>query len=176
MSYDQVYQELREQLTDQEIAESTLIPADLTEQEKKENAEALRRMRFERLAQMTSEQKIYADLLQLRFKLEDYVNGFTFDPQRSFGYYLTEYIHIFRKTNKNFAEDINVHESRLSRMLKDKESPNIELMYRLERHSGELIPALIWWKLSSKKQEFDLVTNIELRNSENLKVKNAFSY
>jgi hypothetical protein len=49
-------------------------------------------------------------------------------------------------------------------------------MYRLDRHSGELIPALIWWKLSSKKQEFDLVTNFELRNTENLKVKNAFSY
>lgn len=36
MSYESQYREMRKTLTDQEIAESTLIPADLTEAEKKE--------------------------------------------------------------------------------------------------------------------------------------------
>jgi len=61
-------------------------------------------------------------------------------------------------------------------MLNDKEMPNVELMYRLEGHSGDLVPALLWWKLLSKKQEFDLLTNKEIRVTENLKVKNAFFY
>lgn len=176
MSYERHYQEMRKTLTDQEIAESSLIPADLTEAEKKENDEAFRKIRFERLAQMTKEQKIYADLLQLRFQLEDYLSNAVFEPEKNFAHYLSRYIHIFDTTNKHFAEDINIHVSRLSRMLNDKEMPNVELMYRLERHSGDLVPALLWWKLLSKKQEFDLLTNKEQRATENLKVKNAFSY
>ena len=176
MSYESQYREMRKTLTDQEIAESTLIPADLTEAEKKENDEALRKIRFERLAQMTSEQKIYADLLQLRFQLEDYLMDSPFEPEKNFAHYLSRYIHIFHKTSKQFAEDLGIHVSRLSRLLNGKEMPNVELMYRLESHSGELIPALLWWKLLAKKQEFDITNNKEQRKVEKGKVKNAFSY
>ncbi len=31
--------------------------------------------------------------------------------------------------------------------------PNIPLVYRLEKHSGRLIPALLWWKIFTKKME-----------------------
>ena len=176
MSYESYYQKMRKTLSDEEIAESTLIPAELSEAEKMENDEAFRQIRFARLSQMSSEQKIYADLLQLRFQLEDYVLDTAYNPEQDFGHYLKRYIHIFHKNNKQFAEDLNIHVSRLSRLIKGKELPNIELMYRLESHSGELIPALLWWKLMAKRQEFEIVTDKELRKIERSKVKNAFVY
>lgn len=176
MKYEHYYEEMRKRLTDEEIAESVLIPADLSEAEQKEAEEAFRKIRFERLGQMTEDQKIYADLLQLRFQLEDYVLSRDFDAEKSFAHYLTRYIHIFHKTKKQFAADLAVHVSRLSRLLREKETPNIELMYRLESHSGELIPALLWWKLLSKKQEFEILTNQEQRKLERARVKNAFSH
>ena len=49
-------------------------------------------------------------------------------------------------------------------------------MYRLESHSGEQIPALLWWKLLVKKLEFDITNNKEQSEVEKEKVKNAFSY
>jgi hypothetical protein len=70
---------------------------------------------------------------------------------------------------------MDVHVSRLSRLLKGKEMPNIELMYRLELYSGELIPAILWWKLLSKKQEFEIQRNHEQRQLARARVKNAFS-
>jgi hypothetical protein len=73
MNYEQYYQEMKKRLSDEEIAESALIPADLSEVERAESETAFQKLRFERLAQMTPAQKIYADFLQLRFQLEDYV-------------------------------------------------------------------------------------------------------
>jgi transcriptional regulator with XRE-family HTH domain len=114
--------------------------------------------------------------LQLRFQLEDYVSSTSYEPEKGFSYQLKNYIHIFRKFNKQFAADMDVHISRLSRLLKGKEMPNIEFMYRLETYSGELIPALLWWKLLSKKQESEIQRNQEQRQMARSRVKNAFSH
>ena len=47
-----------------------------------------------------------------------------------------------------------------------KYEPNIEFVYRLEKHSGELIPALIWWKLIIRKQEFEIKQDKKTRKKE----------
>ncbi|MEM1220910.1 MAG: hypothetical protein AAGH79_18460, partial [Bacteroidota bacterium] len=85
---------------------------------------------------------------------------------------LEEYVTILRRTKKRLSEDLAVHYTRLSRIINDREEPNIELMYRLEKHSANLIPAVYWWKLVMKKQEFHLSQDNQTRMVEAAKVKN----
>lgn len=176
MSYDKIYQKLRKQFSDEEIAGANMIPADLTQAEEEANREELRRIRFERLKNMTEDQKIYSDVLRLRFEIESYLNFNRFDESKTFGIVLSEYIRAVRKTKKDFASDIGLHYSRLSRILKDKESPNVELIYRLEKHSGNLIPAVDWWKVMIKKLEYELITNELKRQEEGRKVQNPLPF
>ena len=173
MSYEEIYKKLREQYTVEEIAESMMIPAELTEEEEKKAEKELRKYRFQRLKEMTEEDWIHSDTFRLRFQMEDYLKEKEFSPEKTFGKYLEEYIHAIRKSKKAFSEDIGVHYTRLSRILHGKEEPNLALMYRLEKHSGELIPAILWWKLTIKKQEHQIRKDKETRIAEGKKVKNA---
>lgn len=71
--YAALYQKLSKQYTAEEIADSMLIPEDLTEEEQKKADEELRAFRFKLLSERTEEQRIYSDLLRLRYQLEDYI-------------------------------------------------------------------------------------------------------
>jgi hypothetical protein len=71
------------------------------------------------------------------------------------------------------SEDLGIHYTRLSRILNNREDPNLALMYRLEEHSGSLVPTLVWWRLVVKKQAFEIVQDEETRKMEAAKVKNA---
>lgn len=174
--YEKIYQKLRKTLTDEEIADSMLIPADLTVEEKKKADAELRAFRFKLLNEMTEEQRIYSDLLRLRYQIESYLEEGYFDESKSFGKQLSEYVRILNRTKKKVSEDLNVHYTRFSRILNDREDPNVEFVYRLEKHSGELIPALIWWKLITKKQEFEIKQDKKTRKKEASKVKNAVKF
>lgn len=171
--YEKIYKELKKEYTDEEIAESMLIPADLTDEEKREAEEEIRAFRFKLLNERTVEQKIYSDLLRLKFNMEDYIKKGEYDDQNSFGKYLEEYVHILKKTKKRLSEDLNIHYTRLSRIINEREEPNIGLTYRLEKHSGNLIPALLWWKLMIKKQEHVIKKDLKTRRKESAKVKSA---
>ena len=174
--YEKIYQKLRKTLTDEEIADSMLIPPDLTAEEKNKADAELRALRFKLLNEMTEEQRIYADLLRLRYQIESYLKEDYFDSAKSFGKQLSEYVRILNRTKKKVSEDLNIHYTRFSRILNDREDPNIEFIYRLEKHSGELIPALIWWKLITKKQEFEIKQDKKTRKKEGLNVKDAVKF
>ena len=174
--YEKIYQKLRKTLTDEEIADSMLIPADLTAEEKKKADAELRAFRFKLLNERTEEQRIYADLLRLRYQIESYLEEDLFDEAKSFGKHLSEYVRILDRTKKKVSEDLNVHYTRFSRIINDREDPNVEFVFRLEKHSGELIPALVWWKLIIRKQEFEIKKDTKTRKKEAAKVKNAVKF
>ena len=174
--YEKVYQKLRKTLSDNEIADSMLIPADLSTAEKKKADEELRAFRFKLLNEMSEEQRIYSDLLRLRYQIENYLENDIYDVSKSFGKQLSEYVRILNRTKKKVSEDLNIHYTRFSRILNDREEPNVEFVYRLEKHSGELIPALIWWKLINIKQEDEIRKNKKTRKIEASKVKDAIQY
>lgn len=169
--FEKIYQELSKKYSDKEIAESMLIPEDLTSEEQKIADDELKEIRFRLLRERTEEQRVYSDLLRFKFQLEDYLKIGSYHQEQSFGNHLNEYIRIVKKTKKELAQDLGIHYSRLSRIFNDKEDPNVELAYRLEKHSGKLVPALIWWKLVIKKQEYDIKRNVETRNREWSKVE-----
>lgn len=62
-----------DKLSPKELVQSFVFPHELTKEEKKALDEEMRAIRFERLKSQTDEQKMYADLIQLRIKMEDSV-------------------------------------------------------------------------------------------------------
>ncbi|MBL4649855.1 MAG: helix-turn-helix domain-containing protein [Aureispira sp.] len=174
--YEKIYNELSKKYTDEEIGEAMLIPEDLTEEEKEKATEELLAFRFKLIQEQTEEERIYSDLLRFKYQMEDYIKNEGFIGEKSFGKHLEEYARILKRTKKKVSEDLNVHYTRLSRIINDREEPNIELAYRLEKHSGNLIPALFWWKLIIKKQEAFIKKDKKTRIEEASKVRNAMKF
>ena len=166
-----MYQKLLKQYSENEIADSMLIPAQLNEPQTSYERKDFLEKRMSILNNMTEEDRMRADIMRLRFQIEGYLKmeGFSFD--KTFGKYLEEYIRILRKDRKEIASDLAVHYTKLSRILNDKEEPNVELTYRLEKHSGQLIQATTWWRLTIKKQAFLISMDEETREREQQKVK-----
>ncbi len=172
MKYDKIYKKLKKQYSDKEIVDSMLIPQDLTEKEKKELAKEMKEIRMQKLRETTQEEIILSDVMRLRFQIENYIKKGPFSFDKTFGKYLEEYLRIIKKSRREISEDLSVHYTKLSRIINDKEEPNIELSYRLEKHSGGLINAELWWKLMIKKHEFIISRDEETRIKEHKKVKN----
>lgn len=171
--YEKIYQELRKTYTIEEIAESMLIPQDLTKEEQKKADEELSAFRFKLLRERTEKQRILSDLMRFRFQLENYIKNEEYVEEKSFGKQLEEYTRILKRTKKALSKDLDIHYTKLSRIINNREEPNMVLIYRLEQHSGSLISALIWWKLIIKKQEYQIKQDLETRKKEALNVKNA---
>ncbi len=173
MKYNKIYQQLKKKYSDAEIADAMMIPADLTAAEEVTMAQEMKAIRFQKLSETTEEDRILADVMRLRFNIEAYLksNAFLFD--KTFGKYLEEYIRILKKSRKAIAEDLALHYTKLSRIINDKEEPSIALCYRLEKHTGNLIKARLWWQLLIKKQAFILEEDEATRIAEQNKVKNA---
>ena len=173
--FEKIYKELRQKYTDEEIAESMLIPQDLTAEETQNANEELLAFRLKLLNEQTEEQRLYSDLLRFKYLMEDYIKSHPFHESKTFGKHLEEYVHILKRTKKRLSEDLAIHYTRLSRIINDKEEPNIELIYRLEKHSANLIPALYWWKLVTKKQEYFIKQDTQTRQKEGAKVTNGLT-
>ncbi len=174
--YEKIYTELRKQYSDEEIAESMMIPQDMTVAERKSSNEEIKAFRFKLLRERTKDQQIFSDLMRLRFQMENYIDKEAFTPEKSFGVYLSEYIRILNRTKKSLSEDLAIHYTRLSRIFNDREDPNIEFIYRLEKHAGNLIPAVLWWKLVVKKQEYVIKKDNETRIREAAKVESVLKF
>jgi len=173
MKYDKIYQQLKKKYTNEEIADSIMIPADLSKKEQLDLAAEMKAIRFQKLSETTEEDRILADVMRLRFNIEAYLQKNTFLFDKTFGKYLEEYIRILKKSRKEIASDLALHYTKLSRIINDKEEPSIALCYRLEKYTGNLIQAKLWWQLLIKKQAFILEEDKVTRTEEQGKVKNA---
>ncbi|MEL7119104.1 MAG: hypothetical protein AAFO07_06680, partial [Bacteroidota bacterium] len=127
----------------------------------------------QRLLQRSSEEKLYANLLRLKYDLEDYTNGNEYDKDKSTSYYLSEYLKITGRNQKELSADIDVHPTRLSRILNDNERLSLSIAYRLERHSGDIIPSILWWKLIQKDIEQEIIKGTEEKEKEKDRVKHV---
>ncbi len=156
--------------TDRELAEAHIFQSDLTAEEKAKADIELKDLRMSRLKQMIDKQKLYADLLRLKFKMEDCIHHENEDTLFSFGVFLQEYLHILNKKQIDFANEINLHPTKLNQIINDKTNPNIALAYRLEKHSGGFITALLWWRLAAKKIELNILNDYSTRKKEADKV------
>jgi hypothetical protein len=156
---------LLKEYTLEEIAESLMIPAKLTAKQQEQSNRDLAAARKKSQAAMTEEQKIELDLFQLRFQLEDYLKG-DYNPALNFGYFLERYLKILNKKKKEFAAEIQIHETLLSHLISNRREPNESIIIRLELHSNKVIPAIYWYKLAEKGKEYHIRTDNSLREKE----------
>jgi len=170
--YEEVYEKLREEFSDEEIVERFVFPEDLTAKERAEAEEEFKAIRLELLKGRTEQQRLLAELMRMKLLMQDYLKSGKYDASFSFARQLETYIKTIDRQKKDFAEDINIHPTRLSRILNERENPNVELVYRLEQHCGQIIPAIYWWKLHARKLEEEILTDEATRIAEGEKVKN----
>eukprot|EP01024_Parvocaulis_polyphysoides_P048006 TRINITY_DN4553_c0_g1_i1.p2 TRINITY_DN4553_c0_g1~~TRINITY_DN4553_c0_g1_i1.p2 ORF type:complete len:187 (-),score=19.17 TRINITY_DN4553_c0_g1_i1:86-646(-) len=171
--YRELYKKLSNKYTKEELAESFVFPADMTEEEKKQADKELWEHRKQQLLKRKPEEKIYSNLLRLKYELEDYVLSKDIDEGKSISYYLNEYMKAIDRNQKELSEDIDIHPTRLSRILNGKERLSLSISYRLERHSGEIIEAILWWKLIQKEIEQEIIEGTEEKEKEKNRVKNV---
>jgi len=161
--------------TPEERAEAYVYPAALTPEQKKKAAEQLKAARTKVQSEMPVEDKLMADLLQLRFRLEDYLNSEEFDPKLKFSYFLKEYVQLLNKRRKVFAREINIDETELSQLINDHRAPSENVIIRLEIHSNNAIPAIAWYKLLEREKEHYINTNKTIRRQEEKHVSNRLT-
>ncbi|MEO7212962.1 hypothetical protein [Mucilaginibacter sp.] len=162
-----------EQYTRDEIAEAFVFPVKLSPKQQLEANIQLNNHRANRRAAMTGPEQLNLKLIQLKFRLEDYIDGENYNPQYTFGYFLELYLQLTDRKKKEFAADIQIHETQLSQILKNRREPNESLMIRLELHSNNTIPAIDWFKLLEKEKGHQLKTDKTLRDKESQYVKHS---
>ena len=79
--------------TEKELAEAHVFPHDLSAEEKRRADEQLWEIRKKRLNQMTPDKIVLSKIMQLKFKMDDYITGSVLDEHYTFSYFLNEYIH-----------------------------------------------------------------------------------
>ena len=170
---DKIYKQLREQYTDEEIVESFVFNETLSPEEQKKVDVEFRRLRMEQLKNRSEGDILAANLIKLSILIKRYFQRKKFEEAFSFANQLKSYIKITNRSNKTIAANLNIHPTKLSRIINGKENPNVELMYRLEEHSSGELPAFFWWRLHARELEHKIRTDLEKKLEEAKKVKNA---
>jgi hypothetical protein len=164
-------------LSNAELAEAFIFPSKepVTAKEKQEE-EIFWQERRKQFANRTPQQQIYDKLLQLKFRLEDYIDSNQYEAVLNFGYFLNEYINRQDKQDKEFADEIDVKPAVLSQYLNNHRKPPEKFIIRLELHANGMIPALAWFKLLQKDKEHEIMTNTGIRIEESRHIKNRLEF
>lgn len=174
--YEKIYRHLREEFSDEEIAAGYVFPDDLDQGEKEEIESEFQKLRLRALRERTEEQRLLSELMRMKLLMRDYFERSSYEEEFSFSKQLEQYIKVLGRSQKEFAEEIDLHPTKLSRLLNGRENPNVDLAYRLEIHCGSIIPAIYWWKLHAKKIEEAVRTDQERRKIESEKVRNQLRF
>jgi len=167
-----IYKDIKKKVSKVELAEGYYVPNEMSKKEKKESDGEIWNIRKKLLQEMSPQDKIYSGLLRLKYQINNYVENENFDPEKSISSYLREYMSIVKKKQKDLSVDLDIHKTRLSRILNNRERISLQLAYRLEIHSGDLIPAILWWKLVQKEIEEEIKEDKKERKKEKKRVKN----
>ena len=165
------YKKAVKNLSNKEIAESILI-SNSGSISQKEHREFLKK-RLEQMNNRTKDEVTISNLLQFKYEVETYIDLGEYDPNYSFANCLKRYMQIINKTSKDLTEELTIHKTRLSRILNSREEANSILTYKLEKHSGQLLKAIFWWRLITIKKEYEIVTNKKDRKEATQKVKSV---
>ena len=152
--------------------EYSLPPHGLNKKEKASADAILLKARLESLSRMGDEEKIYANLISLKFKLVDYIQLGMYSEKFSFSEFLKRYVTILNISRRQLASDLSVHETRFSRLINNKENPGVGILYRIEEHSNKMISASMLWKIVNMKLSVEIENNINERRKQSKLVKN----
>ena len=171
-----VFQEVSTYLSPEEIVQSYVFPPaqGRSEAERQQQEELVRKYLQRKAAELSDTDRLLNALMEFKVKLHRYLTATnTFDPDYTFGKQLKRYLKIIDRNQSEFARNVQLHRSRMSRILNDKEAPSIDLMYRIEQHCDHFIPATYWFGLHTRKLTYDMQRDTERRNAEFQKVTNG---
>jgi len=147
----------------------------LNDNEKAKADEELRTLRLNRLKKITEPQKLYADLISLKYSILDYLEIGLFSKEYLFSEFLKKYVSITNTTRRKLAENLGVHETKFSKVINNKENPGLGFLYRIEEHSNSLFPASILWQLVAKKMMLEIDSNTDEKKKQSKLVKNKLN-
>lgn len=107
----------------------------LSKREQKSEATALMEARLGRMKNLSKDQIVRAKLLQLKFKMEEYIKSPVYDDHNYFSEFLRLYIDTIYSKRIYFAKDIDVAPVSLSQVLNNHREPKEEFIMKLMIHS-----------------------------------------
>lgn len=113
---------------------------------KKENYKdsvALMEARLERMKALPKEQSFRARLMQLKLRMEEYLEKPVYDNQNHFAQFLAFYIDTVHSKRNDFAKDINVTANYLSKVIHSHLEPNEAFILKLMIHSEKTFENLV---------------------------------
>jgi plasmid maintenance system antidote protein VapI len=167
--------EIMKKYSSEEITESFVITEKLTAKQKKEADLQLKGAREKVQSEMTAKDRLTLKIMQFKFRIEDYLSSENFNPKLTFSFFLKEYVNLLNKKRKNFAQEIDIDETELSQLINRHRLPNENIIIRLEIHSNNSIPAIVWYKLIEREKEHSIRTNKTLRQHERQFVTNKLA-
>ncbi|MCP9750504.1 helix-turn-helix transcriptional regulator [Ferruginibacter sp. HRS2-29] len=146
-----------------ELASNFVFPAELSPEDKKNTDAELKKILAKRRASKSDKEILRTRLLQIRFRMEEYIKDSHFDKTKTFGYFLKDYISSLNKKRQEFALEINIKPTVLSQYINNHREPPPDIFIRLEIHSNKKIPAVSWYRLMEKENIHALDKNATLR-------------
>ena len=144
----------------------------LTDSEKSKADSELRTLRLNSLKNISENQKVYADLISLKYSILDYLEIGIFSKNYLFSEFLKKYVSITNTTRRKLAENLGIHETKFSKIINNKENPGLGFLYRIEEHSNSLFPASLLWQLVAKKMLIEIDSNTVEKKKQSKLVKN----
>lgn len=135
--------------------------------ERESEAASLMEARLMRMKNLSKDQIIRAKLMQLKFKMEEYLKQPMYDDQNHFADFLKVYVDTIYSTRKKFAHDINITPIRLSQVINNHRDPKDEFIMKLMIHSEKVYKNIcdfqkkIWYQVYFHEKVCDTMSNQE---------------
>lgn len=148
-------------------------------------ATALMEARLRRMKMLSNDQITKARLLQLKLKMEEFINHPVYDNHNHFSNFLKFYIDSIYSKRSIFAKDINVDPVSLSQVINNHREPKDEFILKLMIHSEKVYKDVcsfnkkIWYQIyfnnkiceiMAKQEEWQPDIEKQVRISELIKV------
>jgi len=115
-----------------------------------EDFKALQQAIIEHNKKYAPEERMKYDMIALHIQMKEYLSKDYDRAYRGVGEFLKGYIEAIGIKNKVFAQYIEIEESNLSAILRDKRKINLNLALKLEQIFG--VDADIWLRVQSKNE------------------------
>jgi len=103
--------------------------------QKRKDGKQLLKSRLEKLESLPNNQIVKAKLLQLKFRIEEYLKEPVIQEQNAFSHFLSNYVDTLYDRRNKFAKDLNITPVVLSQILNNHRKPKEEFLLKLVLHS-----------------------------------------
>lgn len=111
-------------------------------EEFQKDGQALMEARRERMAKMAKEDQLHARLMQLKFRMDEYLKSSEVEQEYHFTTFLNAYIDTIYDKQQEFAHDLDITPVSLSQILNNHREPKEEFFKKLMIHSERVFKAI----------------------------------